>query len=254
MAPSTLDPREFDTVWDAGNYWPAGFGNFVWEDIDADGIQDPGEDGMEGVRVRLFNASGAEVASTVTDGDGEYEFLDLTPGTYHLEIDIPDGYSAAPQDRGPGQVDDDESDSDIDEDGVMEATLLQSNEVDLDWDAGLFQSASIGDLVWEDLDADGIQDSGEPGLAGVTVRLLDSSGTPVRSTVTGADGKFVFRDLVTGRYRIEVVIPTGYVASPRNKGSDDTADSDVNAEGLAPRTTLLPGEHDRSWDAGLVAG
>ena len=38
-------------------------------------------------------------------------------------------------------------------------------------DAGLYQPASIGDFVWNDLNANGVQDSGEPGIANVPVQL-----------------------------------------------------------------------------------
>ncbi|MDV7398392.1 SdrD B-like domain-containing protein, partial [Arthrospira platensis SPKY1] len=37
-------------------------------------------------------------------------------------------------------------------------------------------TGSIGQFVWEDLNANGLQDPDEPGIAGVTVRLLDSNG------------------------------------------------------------------------------
>jgi hypothetical protein len=44
----------------------------------------------------------------------------------------------------------------------------------------------LGDRVWNDLDADGIQDPGEPGIEGVLVQLRNSSGTIVDSTITDA--------------------------------------------------------------------
>ena len=37
-------------------------------------------------------------------------------------------------------------------------------------------NGEIGDFVWLDLDGDGVQDAGEPGLGGVTVELRDSGG------------------------------------------------------------------------------
>jgi len=251
MAPTTLDPREHDPGWDAGLYRLASIGNFVWEDLDADGVQDPGEEGIGGVTVSLFDATGAEADSTVTDDDGAYAFAGLPPGAYHVEIDIPDGFVASPRDQGPGDEDDDTADSDIDAEGVMQPTTLHSNEDDPDWDAGLHRPASIGNFVWEDLDADGVQDPGEGGIGGVTVRLFDAEGTQVGSTVTDGDGAYAFVDLVAGKYRVTIDIPDGFVASPRNKGSDDAADSDINAEGVMAPTTLDPNEHDPGWDAGL---
>jgi hypothetical protein len=198
--------------------------------------------------VRLFNSGGTQVASTVTNGNGEYAFSGLTPGTYHVGVTIPGGFVASPRDQGS----DDSVDSDIDSAGVMAQTTLTSDENDLRWDAGLTRPASIGDLVWDDLDGDGIQDPGEPGIAGVTVRLFNSGGTQVASTVTGANGEYVFAGLRPGTYYVKVDIPTGLVASLRDQGPDDAVDSDIDSAGVMATTTLVPGENDLRWDAGLV--
>jgi hypothetical protein len=250
MAQTTLDPREHDPRWDAGLYRRASIGDRVWEDLDADGVQDAGEGGVGGVTVRLFDGAGTEVGSTVTSDDGSYVFSNLTPGAYQVEIDIPGGFVASPRDQGS----DDAKDSDIDSGGVMAQTTLDSNENDLRWDAGLTRPASIGDLVWEDLDGDGIQDPGEPGIAGVTVRLFNSGGTQVRSTVTDADGEYLFSNLMPGVYHIEIDIPEGFVATLRDQGSDDATDCDVDEDGVMAPTTLDPGESDKQWDAGLLPG
>ena len=52
------------------------------------------------------------------------------------------------------------------------------------------QDSSIGDFVWHDLDADGIQDSGEPGIDNVTVNLLDGKTLRIRSTTTTPNGSY----------------------------------------------------------------
>jgi hypothetical protein len=248
MAETTLDPREHDPRWDAGLYRRASIGNLVWDDLDGNGIRDPGEPGIAGVTVRLFNSGGTQVASTVTNGNGEYAFSGLTPGTYHVGVTIPGGFVASPRDQGS----DDSVDSDIDSAGVMAQTTLTSNENDLRWDAGLTRPASIGDLVWDDLDGDGIRDPGEPGIAGVMVRLFNSGGTQLASTVTGANGEYVFAGLRPGTYYVKVDIPTGLVASLRDQGPDDAVDSDIDSAGVMATTTLVPGENDLRWDAGLV--
>ncbi|MEN2052073.1 fibrinogen-binding adhesin SdrG C-terminal domain-containing protein, partial [Staphylococcus hominis] len=43
---------------------------------------------------------------------------------------------------------------------------------------------SLGDYVWEDTNKDGIQDSDEKGIAGVTVTLKDSDGNVLKTTTT----------------------------------------------------------------------
>ena len=138
MAQTALDSNENDPRWDAGLTRPASIGGLVWDDVDADGVQDPGEVGIAGVTVRLFNGAGTEVGSTVTDVDGEYDFAGLTPGACHIEVDIPDGLVASPQDEGADDaVDSDIVDSDIDVDGIMASTTLDPGEDETGWDAGL---------------------------------------------------------------------------------------------------------------------
>lgn len=49
-------------------------------------------------------------------------------------------------------------------------------------------------------------------LAGVTYRLYDSAGKKVADTITGADGKAVFKNLPQGKYSYqEIRAPSGYV-------------------------------------------
>jgi len=49
-------------------------GNYVWEDTDKDGVQDPCEPPIAGVKVNLYNAAGTLVATTTTSATGEYYF------------------------------------------------------------------------------------------------------------------------------------------------------------------------------------
>ena len=53
-------------------------------------------------------------------------------------------------------------------------------------------TVEIGDRVWFDTNQNGIQDADEPGIAGVTVRLYDTSGNLLAETLTGTDGSYRF--------------------------------------------------------------
>lgn len=53
---------------------PLEIGDFVWIDEDKDGIQDPGETGIGGLSVSLFDENCNKVANTVTNADGYYNF------------------------------------------------------------------------------------------------------------------------------------------------------------------------------------
>lgn len=77
------------------------------------------------------------------------------------------------------------------------------------YDDGVPTGASLGDRVWVDLDGDGVDEDGEPGLAGAAVELLDSGGVVLGSMVTGEDGGYLFSDLVSGDYQVRVTPPEG---------------------------------------------
>ena len=69
-----------------------------------------------------------------------------------------------------------------------------------DVDFGYRGTASVGDRVWNDADGDGVQDAGEPGITGVTVELLDSTGNVIATTITAGDGIYTFANLRAGTY------------------------------------------------------
>ena len=80
---------------DFGVFLPAKLGNLVWYDTNRDGHADPGEPGLNGVTVILYDGSGNEVARQVTRNNpttgepGFYEFSFLTPGSYSVKAIAP---------------------------------------------------------------------------------------------------------------------------------------------------------------------
>lgn len=68
----------------------------------------------------------------------------------------------------------------------------------------------IGDRVWLDETADGVQDAGEPGIAGVLVELLDEIDAVIGSTVTDPQGIYGFAGLDAGDYSVRFTPPAGY--------------------------------------------
>ena len=73
-------------------------------------------------------------------------------------------------------------------------------------------TGSIGDRVWLDADGDGVQDSNEPGISRVTLRLVSAGADGVfgtaddsnATTTTDAAGFYEFQDLVAGNYKVRV--------------------------------------------------
>ncbi len=100
---------------------------------------------------------------------------------------------------------------------------------------GNFSNLQIGDKVWADLNSDGLQTLGEPGLKDVVVNLLDASGNPIldatnnpRTTTTDVLGVYNFDRLTIGDYIVEFELPTGTSFTNRDVGGDEALDSDAN--------------------------
>ena len=89
-------------------------------------------------------------------------------------------------------------------------------------------SSTIGDLVWIDVDLDGVQDVGEPGLGGIVVRLIDADGDRIAEDVDGSIGPLRTSDLCRpGRCRSRSYSPTATHRRVANVGTDDAIDSDI---------------------------
>ena len=113
-------------------------------------------------------------------------------------------------------------------------------------------TASVGDRAWLDVDADGVQDAGEPGLAGVGVYLYDNRGNPVADTNTDDAGYYWFEGLNTDpQYYLEFVAPEGYLSSAQDQSGNDTADSDVDPVSGQTTTFAVTVGQELDWDAGL---
>src|SRR5207249_1713422 len=100
-APFALGPNEYKKDIDAGLVYsgPTGsIGDYVWYDLNENGIQNYWEPGAAGVTVRLYGVSGNLLATTVTIAGGFYSFNLLPGGTYQIEVIPPPGYVLSPKD------------------------------------------------------------------------------------------------------------------------------------------------------------
>ncbi len=103
-------------------------------------------------------------------------------------------------------------------------------------------TATIGDRVWNDVNADGVQQSDERGVAGATVTLYNDLGRTIASTITRNEGAFSFTHLDDGKYSLGVSnLPRGL----RVPGVDP----------LTSRTSFVAvkvGQHLSTFDVGVV--
>ncbi|MBK8026890.1 MAG: hypothetical protein IPK19_37265 [Chloroflexi bacterium] len=227
---------------------PVNFGNFVWDDLDQDGRQDAGEPGLANVTVQLWNSAKSNlIDQDVTNSNGNYTLQSPGPGNYRVRVVLPlinDQFS--PKDQAGG---DDTDDSDINPTGTdlgfTDILVVASNVISINnIDAGIIKfrtptptrtptPINIGNFVWDDLDGDGTQDGGEPGIAGVTVQLWNSTKTFMYDeAVTSATGIYTVVAPVPGSYRVRVIKPSSADDfSPKDANANNTLDSDVNPTG-----------------------
>src|SRR5690606_19294157 len=103
----------------------------------------------------------------------------------------------------------------------------------VNFDMGYAPKISIGDFVWDDLDGNGLQDVGEPGLPNVTVELFNDAGVQVASTVTNMLGRYVFNNLASGSYSLKFGRLNGYVFTDQvPSGLDLNSKADENGQVL----------------------
>jgi len=236
---------------DCGMFLKANVGDFVWYDTDNDGVQDGGELGMVGVIVNLLASDGTTlVTTTSTIAAGAYSFPNVNPGSYVIEFIAPVGHSFSPQDQGGNDALDSDANPGTGKTALFSLTSGQTNN---DMDAGLGEKAVISNFVWNDLDADGIQDVGETGINGVTVTLYQADGTTViTTTVTAGGGLYAFTNLNPGTYVVGFTLPGGFFFSPQDLGGDDTKDSDANTgTGKTATVSVIAGETNDDIDAGM---
>lgn len=88
-------------------------------------------------------------------------------------------------------------------------------------------AAEIGNTVWNDRNANGVQDAGEEGIAGVRVKLYN--GNDVETDKTNSKGRYGFEDLDAGHYTLIVAqetLPEGCYATYDRDGKKDGKYSD----------------------------
>ncbi|MEN9548029.1 MAG: hypothetical protein RIR12_620 [Bacteroidota bacterium] len=248
-------------------------GDRVWLDIDNDGIQDATEAGVSGVTVTLYASDGVTVmATTVSDANGNYLFTNLADGNYRVGFSRPAGllFTAKGTDNISGGVTDSMTDSDVNTTGVnfsktdiinldaASASTIGVNYTNVD--GGLIVQTAItgclGDKAWIDVDNDGVQDAGEPGLPGVLVTLYAGNGTTVlATTTTDAFGYYIFNNLNAANYVLSFGTAPGYNRSTNQfLGGNVYNDNNVfPATGRTSLITLLAGTRDLSIDAAYVS-
>ena len=167
----------------------------VYLDQNRDKTKNTGDLPQGGVTVKLVDASGAVVATTTTDTDGNYSFTGLGDGTYTVAVDKTGPLASTEQTEDPSGNADSRS----------QAITFTRNDPDVtNVNFGYAEDYTVSGTVYYDKDRSETLNNGEPGFDGVTVNLLDEAGATVATTTTKADGTYSFAKLPAGKYTVKV--------------------------------------------------
>lgn len=228
-----------------GPYADSEISGIVWYDLNMDGNKDSDETGMPNIPVLLYTCNGIFVTSVITDVDGSYSFSEIDDGSYKLFVSL----------AGLGNdyeftFIDSYTENSINGSGYSDCFSTTGGSYT--FDGGITVFPYIGDKVWEDINGNGIQDVGEPGIANVEVEVYDYNGL-VTSTTTNSYGTYYFRNLFPGQYYLKfntsnIYLPTTYVPGVVNNSSV------TNSNGLRTTDYFLvePQENNFTMDAGFI--
>ncbi len=221
----------------------------VWLDSNRNGLQDNGEPGLGNVFYFLIEVDAAnnetEFFGGVTTGSGDYSINIPNTGNYRVRIANPTNpaqkYIFTLQDVNGNSNDNIDSDFDFFE-GKTGVFAVTSTNQSFDFDAGFKadeppvalcgpcsgSTPNVITYVWKDSNKNGIQDSGESPLSGVTVKLYKGN-TLVSTLQTDANGEAAFCNLqLNVFYKLKYQHPNAnYKITAKDKGTNDEVDSDV---------------------------
>lgn len=152
-----------------------------YDDLDANGVHDSTEPGVSGWSIRL---TGPDTLLVTTDSSGQYTFTTLRPGLYTISESLKTGWTQVL----PGVP------------GTYQVLVTDSSSTS-GKDFANFRYGSILGLKFDDLNANGVRDSGEGGLSNWKI-ILEKNGTPTDSTLTDGSGNYVFAGLSHGTYLV----------------------------------------------------
>ena len=163
---------------------------------------------LGGVQITMKDPEGREIAAAVTDGSGNYSLEGLMPGSFTLEVNAPEGcVIIEPGDpRLAGSLRS-VVEHPSNRQGTTDLRELRMDEDIPGMDIGCVLPGQLGDYCWVDLDGDGLQAGGEPGIPDMRIELL-RDGEVIAETVTDQYGFYRFVDLYPAEYVLKAYAPS----------------------------------------------
>ena len=188
----------------------------VYRDDNRDKMIDGDEPGLERVSVQLLDEDGNVVQTLDTAADGTYAFQHLKDGKYTVKVVRSSAIKDYDQTEDP--------DATIDDTSAV-YTMGPENSLQENVNFGYVPDYSIAGRVYRDADKSGSYTDGEETFEGVTVDLIDASGTVVATATTTADGTYSFEKLPAGTYRVKVHADGALADLDQTEDPDGIADS-----------------------------
>ena len=210
---------------------PSHVSGVVWRDRAPDGIRSEAEPRISDAVIEAWNAEKTQLlASTTTDALGAWELTVDTAGPFRLRASGTAYNGFSPPFRGADRTLDSDFLRTYPDRGFTAPLAPGVDHADIG--SAAISASGVGDLVWNDIDRDGVQDAGEPGVAAVTVELWDDTRTELLDVdVTDATGKYSVLSPGGGfSYRLRVQAPPGASFSPKGLRSTAT-DSEITPTG-----------------------
>jgi serine-aspartate repeat-containing protein C/D/E len=195
---------------------PASIRGFVYHDRNDNGLRDPGEEGIAGVRVRLIvidSVAPQENIELVTNSQGEYLATGIVAGRYRIqEIIQPAGYLDGKDTAGTinGQV------RGIALQDLLDEIEIHGGETGIEFNFGELRPVSLeGNVHLATPNGDCFGESGYTGehvpIVGARILLYDQGGTLIAETRTDDRGNYQFDNLAPGTYRLVEITPDGLI-------------------------------------------
>jgi protocatechuate 3,4-dioxygenase beta subunit len=246
---NTFILKDGDTiVYDAPAFLAGYIRGKVFEDSNNDGKFEEEDTPLTDVSLELLNGAGDVVAHAITDSDGNYLFNELPPLRCQIRVLAPEGYLFFESSDG---------DAVFNRDGFTAFIDFAMGDMKNNMNAALLRNSTIGDLVWLDLNGNGLQETSEPGVAGIHITLnkvVRGNLQNVAETRTDEKGRYRFDGIVPGDYQLSFVIDE-YLPTKPFDGLIEissklpwTDKKTVNTETFS----VYSGVDDLRMDAGLV--